>query len=394
LKPALLGIAFLSFASIGLQGGALSVAWLHMQATFGKTLESLGILLAAITIGGLVVNFFGGRIMDRLGIGWFCLLGGLSGAVGLLITGTTASWSGLVFAALLLGAGRAGINTGVNTFVAHRYATSRMNWLHAVFGLGSALGPLLVTFIAIELARPWQSSYLILAGFHLSVTMLFAVTLKHWRLATGQDENGTNVRGPSIGASLSLLPVWLGITLFVSHTGIQLSTGQLTNNLFVEGRNIDPKVAGIWISLFWGFITLGRLLFGPVIDRVGAAPVLRVCTFGTVIGALLLWWNPFETVSFLGLALMGFTIAPIFPTSVSRTPGLVGLEHAPNAIGFQMAGAALGSALLPGLVGFISDHLGLALIPPSLVLIALAQFTIHELVTRQETRQLKEHDPA
>lgn len=390
----LLGVAFFSFVSIGLQGGALSVAWLHMQETFGKTLESLGILLGVMTAGGLVVNFLGGRIMGRIGIGWFCLLGGLSGALGLLITGTTTNWNGLIFAALLIGVGRAGINTGVNTFVAHRYATSRMNWLHAVFGLGSALGPLLVTFIAIELARPWQLNYLILAGVHLSVTALFTVTLNHWRFATDQSEDGAKARGPGIGASLSLLPVWLGIALFVSHTGIQLSTGQLTNNLFVEGRGIDPRVAGIWISLFWGFITLGRLLFGPIIDRVGAAPVLRACTLGTVLGATLLWWNPVETVSFLGLALMGFTIAPVFPTSVSRTPGLVGLEHAPNAIGFQMAGAALGTALLPGLVGFVSDHLGLALIPPCLVLIALAQFTIHELVTRQETRQRKAHGPA
>ena len=107
-----------------------------------------------------------------------------------------------------------------------------------------------------------------------------------------------------------------------------------------------------------------------------------------MIGALLIWWNPVATVSFLGLAIMGLTLAPVFPTSVSRTPGLVGIENSPNAIGLQMAGASLGSALLPGLVGVVADRVGLEVIPPCLVIIALGQFIIHELVTRRERRQL------
>ena len=279
--------------------------------------------------------------------------------------------------------------------MAHNYSTSRMNWLHAVFGVGATLGPLLVTLLVITLSRPWQLSYVSLAAFQIVIVALFAVTLRHWRLDS--NSRGPAVpagRGPSVRESLRLVAVRLGIALFALHTGLQISAGQLSNNLFVEGRGIEPGVAGLWVGLFWGFITLGRLLFGGVIDRVGVVPILRLSTIGTVIGGLLLWWNPSDAVSYLGLAVMGLTLAPVFPTSVSRTLGLVGPEHAPNTIGFQMAGSALGVALLPGLTGFLGDRFGLEIIPICLIFMALAQVLIHELITSNEQRTallLREH---
>jgi fucose permease len=383
-RPLLLWISFLSFIAIGLQGGALGVAWLSMEKSFDKTLESLGVLLLASTIGGLIISFYGGRLIAWLGLGWLCLAGSLSLFISLLLTGLASQWTILVASAFVWGVGRAAINTGVNTFVASHYASRQMNWLHAIFGVGSTLGPLLVTFIVVELNLAWQLSYFILAVLEGIVTLLFFITLKDWHLKVRVAE--TKV-APTLAQTLKLAPVWLGTALFVMHTGMQVSTGQLSNNLFVEGRGIDPKTAGIWISLFWGFITIGRLTFGTFIDRLGAATVLRFCTFGTILGALLVWWNAAPAMSFVGLALTGFTLAPVFPTSVSRIPSLVGSAHSPNAIGIEMAGAALGGALLPGAVGYLANQFGLATIPACFVVIALLQFVVHEALTRQERHQ-------
>ena len=391
MQPILLAIAFLSFIALGLQGGALGVAWLYMEASFARSLESLGILLLAITFGSFMASVLSGRIIAAIGVGWYCLAGSLFGLVGLIATSLTPSWSGLVAAALLLGIGRGGVDTGVNTFVAHNYPTSRMNWLHAIFGIGATLGPLLVTLIVVTLSRQWQLSYLALAAFQLAIVALFGLTLRHWRLDA--EPGVQSSAGPTALASLRLGVVWLGIGLFALHTGMQVSVGQLSNNLFVEGRGIDPGLSGLWVGLFWGFITVGRVLFGGVIDRLGLVPVLRLSTVGTVVGALLLWWNPVAAVSFLGLAVMGLTLAPVFPSSVSRTPGLVGLEHGPNAIGFQMAGSALGVALLPGLTGLLGDRFGLEVIPLCLLVMALAQVLIHERITLSEQKRARSPQP-
>jgi fucose permease len=279
------------------------------------------------------------------------------------------------------GIGRALLNTSVNTFVASHYSSRQMNWLHAIFGVGSTLGPLLVTFIVADLSLSWRLSYFILAIVEGIVMLLFFMTLKDWSLKVKVAEAKVL---PSLTQTLKLAPVWLGTLLFVMHTGMQMSTGQLSNNLFVEGRGIDPGIAGVWISLFWGFITVGRLTFGTFINRLGAGLVLRFCMLGTVLAALLIWWNAVPAMSFVGIALAGFTLAPVFPTSVSRIPAMVGSAHSPNAIGVEMAGAALGGALLPGLAGWLANQFGLEVIPLCLVTIALLQFAVHEALTRQE----------
>lgn len=383
-RPLLLWISFLSLMSMGLQGGALGVAWLSMEESFDKTLEALGVLLAASTIGGLVVSFYGGRFIAKLGLGWVCLLGSVLSAACSLSMALAQQWTLVVVVMFFWGIGRAMLNTSVNTFVASHYQSRQMNWLHAIFGVGSTLGPLLVTFVVVDLNLSWRFSYFILTAIEVIVMILFFITLKEWTLKVKVSEAKNS---PTLAQTLKLAPVWLGTALFVMHTGMQMSTGQLSNNLLVEERGIDPKTAGIWISMFWGFITIGRLTFGTFIDRLGAGVVLRFCTFGTVMAALLILWNAAPAMSFLGIALAGFTLAPVFPTSVSRIPAMVGSAHSPNAIGVEMAGAALGGALLPGFAGLFANRFGLSIIPVCLVVIALLQFGVHEALTQQEKRE-------
>jgi fucose permease len=380
-RPLLLWISFLSLMSMGLQGGALGVAWLSMEESFDKTLEALGVLLTASTVGGLIVSFYGGRFIAELGLGRVCLLGSFLSATCALLMGLAQQWTLVIVVMFVWGIGRALLNTSVNTFVASHYSSRQMNWLHAIFGVGSTLGPLLVTFIVADLSLSWRLSYFILAIVEGIVMLLFFMTLKDWSLKVKVAEAKVL---PSLAQTLKLAPVWLGTLLFVMHTGMQMSTGQLSNNLFVEGRGIDPGIAGVWISLFWGFITVGRLTFGTFINRLGAGLVLRFCMLGTVLAALLIWWNAVPAMSFVGIALAGFTLAPVFPTSVSRIPAMVGSAHSPNAIGVEMAGAALGGALLPGLAGWLANQFGLEVIPLCLVTIALLQFAVHEALTRQE----------
>ena len=370
-------IACFSFIAIGIQGSALNVAWLYMQDSFGKSLDAIGIVLLAGTVGGLAVSFLSGHILRFLSIGWVCLVATCFEVIALVIISITPHWAIFVAAALILGLGRSGINVAMNTFVAEHYSAGRMNLLHAIYGIGATAGPLLVTFIVVNLASDWQLAYGMITIIQVIVAGLFILTLKHWSLDEKEHDSQQIVRATYL-ATLKLLPMWAGLALLSCHVGFQMSMGQLMNNLLVEGRSVDAGLAGLWISLFWGFLTVGRMIFAALTDRFGAPTILRYCTLGSILGVIAIWLNLTTSLSFAGLALVGFSLAPVFPSSVSRTPALVGKAHSPNAIGFQMAGAGLGGALIPGLVAYIADNTTLEAIPPALVVIALAQFFIHE----------------
>jgi len=84
---------------------------------------------------------------------------------------------------------------------------------------------------------------------------------------------------------------------------------------------------------------------------------------GAILGAVLLWWNPIEIISLLGVARIGFAIAPIFTGLVSRTSERVGPHFAANTIGMQMGAAGLGASLIPSLVGVLARNISLEVVP-------------------------------
>lgn len=138
------------------------------------------------------------------------------------------------------------------------------------------------------------------------------------------------------------------------------------------------------MSIYWASLTASRLLVGSVADRVDVVTLLRGCIVGVVFGSALVWWNPVVPLgSFLGLALIGISLAPLFPSLISSTPKRMGAAHATNAIGFQVAAGSVGIALLPGFAGILAENRGLEIIGPFMVVAAIVMFFLHEAVIRR-----------
>jgi len=85
------------------------------------------------------------------------------------------------------------------------------------------------------------------------------------------------------------------------------------------------------------------------------------------VSALLLGWRLLDGAGFVPLALFGFSLSPIFALMITRTQEQLGPVHAPNAIGLQVAAAAAGVGVLPGLAGVLADRWGLEVIPAFLL---------------------------
>ena len=179
--------------------------------------------------------------------------------------------------------------------------------------------------------------------------------------------------------TLRLPVVWVGVLLFFVFTGVEGTAGQWPYTLFTEGRGVDPSSAGWWVSVYWGSLTVGRILFGFVVGRLGVVTSSRLGMLGMTVGSALVWWRASGVLSFLGLALIGFSLAPLFPLLISDTPRRVGGAHAPNTIGFQVAAAGLGIALLPGLAGVLAENLGLETVGPFLFVTSAVTLLLHEL---------------
>lgn len=388
--------AYAGFVLLGLPDGMLGVAWPSIYHTFELPVESFGLLLGAGTAGYLLTSSGSGRLVARLGIGTVLLVGSGLRGLGLLGLAVAPAWWVLVLFNFCSGLGAGSIDAGFNTYVAAHYSAGRMSWLHACFGLGATIGPLLMT-ASLTQAGNWRPAYLIVAALQGVVVLTLALTLRRWHLRAqrgGQDE--PEVHSASAAQTLRLPIVWLGVATFFVYTGVEFTAGQWPYTLFTEARAVPEAVAGAWVSLYWGSLTVGRILGGFVADRIGPTRLLRLSVIGAVVGAALvlarsqaafsvagLAVHVGHALNFIGLALTGFSLATIFPTLISLTPGRVGLPHAANAIGFQIGAAGLGAAALPGLAGLLAGRLGLEAIGPFLLAATVVQWVLFEAGERR-----------
>jgi MFS family permease len=109
-------ICYFGFVVIGMPGGVLNVAWVHVEGSFNLSLDSLGVLLFVGTVGSLLITFSSGPIISRLDIGLFLLIASLVMGSGMLGVALVPSWGLLILANMIAGAGFAAIDIGVNTF--------------------------------------------------------------------------------------------------------------------------------------------------------------------------------------------------------------------------------------------------------------------------------------
>jgi fucose permease len=378
-----LGMAFLSFISLGMYEGSLGMAWPSIRHDFGLPLDYLGMILVASTCGVLVSSFNSGWLLSRFEFGVLLVIANLLRAAGMLGYVVVPEWWMVVASALLIGLGAGTIDSGMNTFVAARYGPGPLNWLHACYGLGAMITPLIITrLLANEL--DWRWGFIIVAVLQIILALYFALNLKHWpnRLQLNDAQNNAQERAPS-SLTLGMFIVWLGIAVFFFSMGVELSVGQWSFTLFTEGRAVSVNHAGLWVSIFWGSLTLGRILFGFITERIGPTRLLRLGMAGLILGTLQLWWNPVNLVGFSGLALIGFSVAPIFPVMIGLSPARFGEQNAANAIGFQVAAAYLGGALIPALVGVAAYAVGLEVIGILLLVFSILSFAIHEVLVRK-----------
>jgi len=378
----LAALAFLAFISLGLPDGLLGVSWPSIRAGFGLPLDALGLLLAFTTAGYLTSSFSAGRILRALPIGTVLALSTAAAATALLGFALTPAWPLMVVLGFLAGLGGGAVDAGLNAYGAANFSARTLNWLHAFFGLGTTLGPLIVTAV-LSSGFSWRWSYVVVGSAQVLLALTFYLTRGRWLRESRVDPAALAPPSPARTRDTLRRPgVWLGMLVFFIYNGVELVAGQWSYSLLTLERGVAAGAAGIWVSLYWGGLMVGRVLFGVIADRVPLAGTLRVCMLATAVGALLFWLEPTRTLSLVGLIMIGFFLAPIFASLISLTPARVGVAHADSAIGFQIAAAGLGGAVLTGLVGIVARSLGLWVVGASLLFFALLLLGLFETLLR------------
>ncbi|MFI6243412.1 MFS transporter [Micromonospora sp. NPDC050795] len=395
-RAALLLLSYLAFVSLGLPDGLLGVAWPSIRGDFDVPTEAVGWVLTAGTLGYLTSSVLAGFTLARVGVG--ALLAGSTLLASLALTGYSVSpvLAVLVGCALLLGLGSGAVDSGLNAYAAGAFGARHMNWLHAFFGLGVAIGPLIMTAV-LSAGLAWRWGYGIVAAAQLVLAVAFALTVRAWRRdAPAVAEADASAAGPAAAASgpasivqvpvrdtLRLPAVWSGLLAFALYVAIEVSAGLWAFLLLTEGRGLSAAVAGGCVSAYWGSLFVGRVVQGLVAERLGAGLVLRASLAGMAVGAALIAVPGPAVLAVLGLVVVGFAAAPVFPLLTLTTADRVGAAHADRAIGMQIGASGVGAALVPAGLGVLIGNTSVQVLGSALLVLALALIALYEWGARR-----------
>lgn len=347
-----LSIALAAFVMLGLIDGALGVAWPSMRQFFERGVAELGLLLTFGSLGYMIASTGYGRLHERWGTG--ALLGTGCTLLFLGACGYALSplWALVALSAWLLGLGGGLVDTGMNAHAALAFDVGSVNLLHAGYGVGATMGPIVVT-ASLVASSGWRWGYAAIAFCQLATTLAVWSQRSRW---AAPDHSGHDLGSSPIDVRASFL---LAVSMFFLYTGMEVGTGQWAFTLLAEGRGMSTAAAGTWVAIYWGGLTVGRLVFGIVGPRMRPRAILGGSVTVVLVGLGWLWLDP-AGLGVIGLPIAGLGCAAVFPTLVSLTPERLGRDMSTRAMGYQLAGANLGGAAIPWLLGLVAQTRGVA----------------------------------
>jgi MFS family permease len=354
------------FVAFALNGFGIS-AWVaripsvrdHLQISVAQ----VGILIFGVSVGSViglvlashVVHWLGGRQSIRLAL---IVAGVALAAVGF---GTTVLSSfGVVLAALVLyGFCSAICDVAMNVEGAAVERTSGrtiMPLFHASWSLGTVVGAGIGSAAAFAGIDPvWHLGA-------IGVVLIVAVPIVARFIPDEEHlaEDGTPAAPLTFRQRMAIWvePRTLLIGLIV--LGMAFTEGSANDWLalaMVDGRGVDNGQGALLFGVFTVSMTVGRVVGGPLIDRVGRVAALRTSGAAAAIGLAVVILVPSVPIAVAGIVLWGIGASLGFPMGMSAAG-----DDPTRAAARVSAVATIGYLAFlvgPPLIGFVGDRIGL-----------------------------------
>jgi len=343
--------AFFAFGFVdNIKGPALPNLLQELNFSYS---EGGGILFGAY-LGFVIATLVAGPLSDRFGNRLLLFAAGLFITCGTVGMSTFSSYAALFGAMLVIGLGTGSIEVGANGLIValHRQAQGRfLNLLATFHGVGAMLAPLYAAWLLTN-GSGWRQLFLYSLPLAILLALVFLVTADP--PATTQEQHSFDwaVLGRT-GFSPTMLLFYLAIALYVST---ELGIAAWIVEYLIQRKGIAQATAAYYLSGFFAFIMVGRLVGSVMVERIGYLRSVLLATAGAGVCIVVALFGPPALAFFLPMS--GLFCSIIFPTITAAVARL----HPHNTgtiLGLLFTAGGLGGALGPAAMGFASDAFGI-----------------------------------
>lgn len=341
-----------SFIALGLAVTSLGPMLPYLAENTGVNFSQISFLFTANSLGYMIGSAGGGRFYDRFK-GHI-----LMAACLVLMILTTAAipliseFYLLLFVMFFFGLGTGLLDIGGNLSLLWVYQSRVgpfMNALHFFFGIGALLSPIILHQI-MTLANgaiTWP---------YWTIAILYIPSLIGF-LRLKSPSNPENEKDSESSTKINLKLVILMMLLFFLYVGVQGGFGGWIFTYATEEKIATESAAAYLNSLYWGTITLGRLISIPLAKRLKPSKIL-FGNYGLTLFFLILMliWPTDRVMVWIITAGLGLAVSCVFPTLLSLAETRMKITG--KVTSYFFLGSSSGSMIIPMIIGQIFEYIG------------------------------------
>lgn len=323
----------------------------EMRDRLHINLAQQGNLFLLLYLGIFVASIVAGPLIDNVGNKATLFLSSALVAAAMVLFGNAHSLTVASIAAILLGVGGGGLNTSTNVLVSDLYGENRgpmLNLLGIFFGIGALCIPLLAASIEGRFTIP----QLLLFCAILSGVCAVAYATMRFPAATGAQQ------GFSLRATLGVVRypgVLLLALLLFFESGNEACIGGWTST-YANSSGFSPRTATLVLAGYWAALMASRIIVASALRNVAKSKLVLLSALLSLAGCgVLLSAHSLPMLSF-GIALIGLSYGPIFPTALAIAGDRY--TNTGTVFGLLFSVALVGGMISPWTVGQMSQQFG------------------------------------
>ena len=360
VTTSLLVIIYVTFISLGLPDAVLGSAWPTMMHEFAAPVWGAGLLQMTVSLCTIISSLNCARMIRALGTGRLTAISVALTAAALFGYSVAPGYAALLLLAIPLGLGAGAVDAAINNYVALHCEARHMNWLHCFWGLGTIVGPMILS-ACLHAGMTWSIGYRAVSFLQIALCIVLFMTLNLWKQG-GMPEAERSARVLSAKEVLALPGARFGLPMFLCYCGVEQMMLIWVPTFMVLVRGISDVQAALYGSVFCMGLTLGRLISGFLAIRLLPKTLVRLGA-ALMLAGFALMLIPVNAVIVAGVVLVGLGCAPVYPNVVQDTPVNYGAENSQAVIGVQMAFAYIGSMFMPTVFAYIASFTGFGILP-------------------------------
>lgn len=306
-----------------------------LKDDFALDFRQIGLITFANQVTASLLQPFVGHIFDRRPRPHSLAIGMVITLVGLLMLAYGSRYSVVVLAAALVGVGSSVFHPEASR-VARLASGGRHGFAQSLFQTGgnggSALGPLLTTFVVLPFGRSSVAWFAVVAM--TGILLLWRVgewygrTMAAAALAPAMAETARTAVTRRFTPKQVRLALAVLVMLVVSKAVYLASMTNFFMFFLIERFDVSIRSAQLHLFAFLAAVAVGTFAGGPIGDRVGRKAVIWVSIVGVLPFTLLLphaslFWTTVLTI-IIGL-IMSSAFSAILVYAQELVPGRVGL---------------------------------------------------------------------